>query len=223
MSDYTCFHIATVTPDWKSEDDKAFPHPIHHRPVAVCFIRLGADGRALAYTDGLNELTAEHEGGLVRQFVKKLPPDYSTLVGTTVRRFSLPVMYYRALHYGFPTTQIFEPILKKPIDVSVLGDNERSTPALYQLGQLVGFAKRPWLDIAKAWNDGQSQLIADRLEVDVMLIACVFLRMQLCQGNISPAQYQTQARSVLEVFKERTEFSAQFLKRSDVRAYLNVR
>lgn len=223
MPDYTCFHIATVTPDWKSDDGKGFPHPIQHRPVALCFIRIMEDGRAFVYTDGLNELIEEHERGLVQEFVKKLPTNYETLVGTTVRRFSLPVMYYRALHYGLPTKQISDPITgAKPIDISVLGDNERSTPALYQLGQLVGFAKRPWLDIAKAWQDGHAQLIIDRLEVDTMLIACVFLRMQFCRGDLSANQYQTHALSILNIFKERTEFSSGFLQRSDVKQFLQV-
>ncbi len=221
MPDYTCFHIATVTPNWKA-DDKKFPHPIHHRPVAICFIRLGEKGRVRVYTDGLNELTAEHEGGLVQQFIKKLPSDHRTLVGNSVRRFSLPVMYYRALHYGLPAQQIFEPICKEPVDVSVLGGRDRDTPALYQLGQLVGFAKRPWLDIAQAWNDGHIQTIVDRLEVDVMLIACVFLRMQLCNGDLSLHHYLTYAKSVVGAFKNRTEFSTGFLKRSDVNHFLNV-
>ena len=223
MSDYTCFHLATVTPDWKSDDDKSFPHPIHHRPVAACFIRLAADGRALVYTDGLNELTPAHEGALVAQCLKKMPADYATLVGVSLRRFSLPVLYYRALHYGMSTKTVSASIHTTPNDVSVLDDNERNTPALFQLGQLVGFAKRPWLDVAKAWSDGQPQVIVDRLEIDVMLIACVFLRMQFCRGEIGGKQYQERARALLGVFKNRTEFSTQFLANSDVRSYLNVK
>lgn len=224
MPDFTYFHVATVTPDWRSDDPKAFPHPIHHRPIGACLMRLPQDGSApLIHTDGMHELTDAHERALLQALIQRLPEDtYESLAGVSVRRFSAPVLFYRALRFGLPTAQLARAIVKNIVDVSVLLGREDNSPSLSALAQLVGFAKRQWLDVGKAWKDGQSQLIVDRLEVDVLLIACLHLRLQFCMGHLDREGYGKQALAALNAFKTRTEFSADFLKRSDIPRFLAV-
>jgi len=222
MLDYIFYHVGTVCPDYKAaEDDTDFPHVIYHHPVVVSFIRVTERGEVRVHTTGIQKLTAEEEVPLIQSFLNLLPEDPKNLITFAGRTFGLQVMYLRGLHRGLDTGRI-ETWMEKHVDLSeeLAPHGRASSLSLY--GQLIGFVKRPWLDIQKAWDDGAFDRIYDKVEVDALIIAALYLRLRYCRGrDLSKTMYQDLMRSLLEEFRLRSSLSTMFLKNSNVRKLLN--
>jgi len=239
---HTFFHIATVTPDWKPYDEndkKSFPHPVHHRPVAVSLLRLkkakdsedNGSPQVTITSKGIHDLE-QGERGLVAGFFDKVPGDTSFLVSFNGRSFALPVMVYRAMHYGVDASKYLQDqevftsqYSTQHTDLAALLTGYGATygsASLSEYAQMVGLAKRPYIKVEKFFNEGNIDAIVARLEVDVVITAAIYFRLLLSKGRLSLDGYRSIAGTTLRQYYERNQMAEKYLEDSDVRNYLRA-
>jgi predicted PolB exonuclease-like 3'-5' exonuclease len=234
---HVIFHIATVTPNWEpyeKDGKQEFPPPIYHVPVAVSLLQLRMDGQeALSVNIASKRVdTLEEERSLVNYFFQHVPGDAAFIVSFNGRSFTLPVMVYRSLYHGVDASRYLQNqemfnarFSSRHIDLSEVlsgyGALYRSA-SLSEYAQLIGLAKRPYIDVAKAFEEQQLDLISNRLEVDVLITAAIYFRLLLSQGDISVDIYKKIARTVLKAYHKSNPFAERYLNGSNVPKYLSI-
>lgn len=221
---HTFFHISSIWPDREGAD---FPHPVHHRPIAVSILRVKNDEVKIS-SKVIEDIDTE-EKALVSAFFRKMPDGAGNLVSFMGRRYGLPVMVYGALRHGVDASEYMQEERAftarysrqhTDLDDYLSGYGAVHTSAsLSDYSQLMGLGKRPWVDVPRDFDDGLYQLIQDRLEVDVLIIAAVYLRVLLSQGQIDPEYYRSIAKTIFMTYYERSQMAHDFLEASDLKSY----
>lgn len=239
---HTFFHIATVTPKWEpydKDDKKSFPHPVHHQPIAVSLLRLkkasskdANDKLEVTITSkGIHDI--EEEGrALVAAFFQKVPGETSYLVSFGGRSFSLPVMVYNAMRYGVDASQYLR---DQEVFTAQFSDQHTDlaellsgygamykAAKLHEYAQMIGLAKRPYIDVEACFNSGEVDTIVARLEVDVAIIAAIYFRLLLSKGRLTIESYRNIARATLRKYFERSPMAERYLEDSDVLNYFRA-
>ncbi len=221
---HTFFHVSSV---WPERDGADFPHPVHHRPIAVSILRVKGDAVKIS-SKAIGDVDKE-EGALVSAFFRKMPDGAGHLVSFMGRRYGLPVMVYGALRHGVDASEYMQEeraftarYSRQHLDLDdyLSGYGAVHTSAsLSDYAQLMGLAKRPWVDVPKAFDEGNLQLIQERLEVDVLIIAAVYLRVMLSQGQIEPAYYRSLAKQIFMSYFDTSSYAAEYIESSNIKAY----
>ncbi len=233
---HTFFHIATNVPDstGNREDEDGFPHPVRHRPIGVSLMRIskGKDVEPDIKISSKVIKDPKDEKPLVEQFFHRMPGGSGFVVSYMGRPFTLPVMVYAALRHGVDASEYLKDeraftarYSKQHIDLADFLSGYGAVTqhaSLTDFAKIIGFAKRVWLDVPKAFAAGDTSVIKDRLEIDVMLIAAIYLRLMFSQARLGSDAYQLVAKSMLHSFFDRSALIKNYLKKSDVKGYLNV-
>jgi len=234
---HTIFHIATHVPDPPNRDEDEFPHPLYHRPVAVSLLRITREKDSLdpivqVMTKGITDIEKD-EGTLVEQFFQKMPGGSGFVVSYMGRPFALPVMVYAALRHGVDASDYLKDeraftarYSHNHIDLADFLSGYGAVPqnaTLSDYARIIGFAKRVWVDVPKAFEAGDIKLIKERLEIDVMIIAAIYIRLLFSQGRLEPEAFELVAKKVLHAYFDRSALAKNYLKKSNVKAYLKVR
>lgn len=238
---HTFFHIATVTPEWEPydpADKKSFPHPVYHRPVAVSVLRItkgkgeGDDGQVDVNIVSRTISNLDGERELVAAFFKNVPGDTSFLVSFQGRSFCLPVMVYRALRHGVDASQYLQEqevftarYSSQHVDLADFLSGYGATYGNAQLSEyakMLGLAKRPYIDVGKRFEEGELQVIQDRLEVDVMIIAAIYFRLLLSQGRLDIDNFRVVSKKALRCYFDRNNLAQKYLEDSSIKEYFRA-
>lgn len=197
--DHTICHIATITPNWEPYDpkEKNFPPPIYHVPIGACVFDLHEQKdeaktvKAVLRTKVIR--TAEAEKPFIKGLINQLPGRRGSFVTFNGDTFLVPVLLYRAMAHNLPNML---PLLTTNTAAHInlywlLGNYGRlyNVASLSEFGQLLGYPKRPYLDVAAAYENKAYDAIRSRLEIDVILITKVWLSLMVAFGSLNATRH----------------------------------
>lgn len=221
------FHIATASPEFVGE---GFPPLLYHRVIGTSILKVtgtAPDVNISTYVD----MDLNTESTIVASFFDKLADDGGStfqLASFRGNSFALPVLTYRALAHGIDASSYlnedayFEPrFAKRNVDLSERFTNFGQVPggSLNDYVKMVGLPGRPWVDFASLVTNENRQGITDSLDMDVFLIAMLYLRLSLAHG-IPQKTYKEVGKSVMKSYYNYNEKVAAYLDKANAKKFL---
>ena len=189
-----------------------------HRVVAISVVLRSRD-RLAVWSLG-DEAADEKE--IIERFFNGIDKYVPTIVSWNGKGFDLPVLHYRSLLHGIQAPRYWETgdndqsfrwnnylsrYHRRHTDLMdvLAGFEMRANAPLDEVATLLGFPGKMWMSGAKVWDNYQAGELAgirNYCETDVLNTYLVYLRFELINGNLTPAEYEQECQLVRDTLQE---------------------
>ena len=183
-----------------------------HQVVAISVVLRSRD-RLAVWSLG-DEQADEKE--IIERFYHGIDKYVPTIVSWNGKGFDLPVLHYRSLIHGIQAPRYWETgdndqsfrwnnylsrYHRRHTDLMdvLAGYEMRANAPLDEVATLLGFPGKMGMSGAKVWDNYQAGDIAgirNYCETDVLNTYLVYLRFELINGNLTPAEYEQECQLV---------------------------
>lgn len=189
-----------------------------HRVVAISVVLRSRD-RLAVWSLG-DEAADEKE--IIERFFNGIDKYVPTIVSWNGKGFDLPVLHYRSLLHGIQAPRYWETgdndqsfrwnnylsrYHRRHTDLMdvLAGYEMRANAPLDEVATLLGFPGKMGMSGAKVWDNYQAGELAgirNYCETDVLNTYLVYLRFELINGNLTPAEYEQECQLVRDTLQE---------------------
>jgi len=189
-----------------------------HRVVAISVVLRSRD-RLAVWSLG-DEAADEKE--IIERFFNGIDKYVPTIVSWNGKSFDLPVLHYRSLLHGIQAPRYWETgdndqsfrwnnylsrYHRRHTDLMdvLAGFEMRANAPLDEVATLLGFPGKMGMSGAKVWDNYQAGELAgirNYCETDVLNTYLVYLRFELINGNLTPAEYEQECQLVRDTLQE---------------------
>jgi predicted PolB exonuclease-like 3'-5' exonuclease len=189
-----------------------------HRVVAISVVLRSRD-RLAVWSLG-DEAADEKE--IIERFYNGIDKYVPTIVSWNGKGFDLPVLHYRSLLHGIQAPRYWETgdndqsfrwnnylsrYHRRHTDLMdvLAGYEMRANAPLDEVATLLGFPGKMGMSGAKVWDNYQAGELAgirNYCETDVLNTYLVYLRFELINGNLTPAEYEQECQLVRDTLQE---------------------
>jgi predicted PolB exonuclease-like 3'-5' exonuclease len=189
-----------------------------HRVVAISVVLRSRD-RLAVWSLG-DEAADEKE--IIERFFTGIDKYVPTIVSWNGKGFDLPVLHYRSLLHGIQAPRYWETgdndqsfrwnnylsrYHRRHTDLMdvLAGYEMRANAPLDEVATLLGFPGKMGMSGAKVWDNYQAGELAgirNYCETDVLNTYLVYLRFELINGNLTPAEYEQECQLVRDTLQE---------------------
>jgi predicted PolB exonuclease-like 3'-5' exonuclease len=188
-----------------------------HRVVAISVVLRSRD-RLAVWSLG-DEAADEKE--IIERFFTGIDKYVPTIVSWNGKGFDLPVLHYRSLLHGIQAPRYWETgdndqsfrwnnylsrYHRRHTDLMdvLAGYEMRANAPLDEVATLLGFPGKMGMSGAKVWDNYQAGELAgirNYCETDVLNTYLVYLRFELINGNLTPAEYEQECQLVRDTLQ----------------------
>ena len=185
-----------------------FQPPHLHRVVAISVALKKSDNSLSVCSMGNSESS---EKDIIETFFKGVDHYQPQLISWNGSGFDLPVLHFRALLHGIPSGRYWERgdndtafrynnylarYHWRHLDLMdvLAAFNARMYAPLNEVAKILGFPGKLGMDgsqVSDAFRAGKIEAIRNYCEIDVLNTYLIFLRFELIQNKIMPAEYES--------------------------------
>ncbi|MDH3948440.1 MAG: 3'-5' exonuclease [Gammaproteobacteria bacterium] len=193
-----------------------------HRVVAISVVLRSRD-RLAVWSLG-DEQADEKE--IIERFYHGVDKYVPTIVSWNGKGFDLPVLHYRSLLHGIQAPRYWETgdndqsfrwnnylsrYHRRHTDLMdvLAGYEMRANAPLDEVATLLGFPGKMGMSGSKVWDNYQAGDLAgirNYCETDVLNTYLVYLRFELINGNLTPAEYEQECQLVRDTLQAENKF-----------------
>ncbi len=188
-----------------------------HQVVAISVVLRSRDRLAVW---SLGDESAD-EKEIIERFFEGIDKYVPTIVSWNGKGFDLPVLHYRSLLHGVQAPRYWETgdndqcfrwnnylsrYHRRHTDLMdvLAGYEMRANAPLDEVASLLGFPGKMGMSGARVWDnflDGNLAGIRNYCETDVLNTYLVYLRFELINGNLTPAEYEQECQLVRDTLQ----------------------